>query len=115
MTLWSAHFSAKEPYFASLTQQGVRQAHKLYDNGYLDVSTNQRLAFREYGTCLGIGCIQSPDEKLQSLRSGIIDTWEKYRSSTPSDLQPIVEVMRAAALVPGTSKAGYLGPEPELT
>ena len=115
MTLWTAHFSEDEPYFADLMQQGIGQAHKLYDNGYLDTSTNRRLAFREYGTCLGIGCVQEPDDKLQSLRTGIISTWEKYHSSTPSDLRPISEVMRAAALIPGAFRAGYLGPEPKLT
>lgn len=115
MTLWTAHWLVrKESYFADLTQQGIRQAHRLYEGGYLDRPTSRRLAFREYGTCMGIGCVQEPDEKLLALRSGLIDTWEEYRDSTPGDLRAISQVMRAAALIPGAFRAGYLGDEMEM-
>lgn len=116
MTLWTAHwFAGRDSYFADLTQQAIRQAHSLYDGGYLDIPTSRRLAFREYGTCLGIGCLQDQDEKLQSFRAGLTDTWEKYRSDTPGDLRAISEVMRAAALIPGAFQAGYLGSEPQMS
>lgn len=115
MTLWTAHWLAdQESYFADLTHQAISQAHRLYDGGYLNLPTSRRLAFREYGTCLGIECLRTVDEKLQALRDGLIDTWEEYRSSTPGDLRAISEVMRAAALIPGAFQAGYLGPEPEI-
>lgn len=115
MTLWTTHWLAgRESYFSDLTQQAITQAHRLYDRGYLDLPTNRRLAFREYGTCLGIGCLAEPDEKLKAFRTGLTNTWEEFRSSTPGDLRAISEVMRAAALIPGAFQAGYLGDEPEM-
>jgi hypothetical protein len=115
MTLWSSHWlAAKESYFTDLTKQAERQLHKLFDNGYLEIPTSRRLAFREYGTCLGIGCMEDADDTLQKYRDRIIETWEKHRSSTPGDLRAISEVMRAAAIIPGAFKHGYLGPEPEV-
>jgi len=115
MTLWTAHWLAgRESYFSDLTQQAITQAHSLYDRGYLDMPTNRRLAFREYGACLGIGCLAEPDERLRAFRTGLTDTWEEFRSSTPGDLRAISEVMRAAAFIPGAYQAGYLGDEPEM-
>ncbi|KAK5166917.1 uncharacterized protein LTR77_007646 [Saxophila tyrrhenica] len=115
MTLWTSHWLAdREAYFADLTKQADSQVHKLFDQGYLERPTSRRLAFREYGTCLGIGCMEQSDEISQTYRNHIITTWEEHRSSTPGDLRAISEVMRAAALIPGAFKKGYLGPEPEM-
>ena len=115
MTLWTSHWLAdKEEYFADLTKQAERQVHKLFDQRYLDVPTSRRLAFREYGTCLGIGCMDNPDDKMQAYRYQIMETWERHRSTTPGDLRAISENMRAAAIIPGAFKQGYLGPEPDM-
>ena len=115
MTLWTSHWLAdNEEYFADLTKQAERQVHKLFDQNYLDIPTSRRLAFREYGSCLGIGCMADPDEKMKTYRDRIIETWEHHRSSTPGDLRAISENMRAAAIIPGAFKKGYLGPEPEM-
>ena len=115
MTLWSAHWLAdKEAYFTGLQRQAEGQVRRLFEREYLDVPTSRRLAFREYGTCLGIGSLESPDDTIQQYRDRIIETWEKHRESTPGDLRAISEVMRAAAITPGAFKKGYLGPEPEI-
>ena len=115
MTLWTSHWLAdKDPYFDDLTKQADTQVHKLLYKGYLDMPTSRRLAFREYGTCLGIGCLEDPDSKIQTYRDRIIRTWEEHRSSTPGDLRAISEVMRAAAIIPGAFKKGFLGQEPEM-
>jgi hypothetical protein len=114
MTLWTSHWlKDNESYFNDLHQQAEVQLRKLFDRGYLEKPTSRRLAFREYGTALGIGCIINPDDDLQSYRTEIIETWERHLSSTPEDLRPISEVMRAAAIIPGAFKKGYLGPEPD--
>lgn len=114
MTLWTSHWLAgKEPYFTDLQKQAEEQVGNLFDQGYLRTSTSRRLAFREYGTCLGIGCVDDPDAKLQEYRNCIIETWERHRESTPGDLKAISEVMRAAALIPGAFRKGYLGTEPK--
>lgn len=115
MTLWTSHWLAgKEDYFTDLQSQAKRQVVGLMERGYLDKSTSRRLAFREYGTCLGIGCLDSPGDELEAFRTRLIETWEKHLKSTPGDLRAISEVMRAAALIPGAFKSGYLGPEAEM-
>ena len=68
-----------------------------------------RLAFREFGTCLGIGCTFGPGNgtedavDLKSRSESIISQWDKYMSSavTPEDLKPITRVMYSTALIPG--------------
>jgi hypothetical protein len=59
-----------------------------------------RLAFREFGTCLGIGC-HGGDDRLGGWADEIVNSWEKHMSQTPGDLRPITQVMYAAAIIPG--------------
>ena len=84
MIMWTSHWLAdEEAYFTDLAKQAERQVHTLLDEGYLDLPTRRRLAFREYGTCLGIGCLLQPDGQIQACRNAMIDTWGKYREGTP--------------------------------
>ena len=61
-----------------------------------------RLAFREFGTCLGIRC-QERGEKWSRRAEMILSAWQKKDliNSTPERLQPITLVMFATALLPG--------------
>ena len=86
----------------------------LGDGTYLETNVQFRLAFREFGTCLGIGCAFAPDDKsddadvLKNRAEAIISQWEEYSSSTvtPEELRPITRVMFATALIPGGKLAG---------
>ena len=91
------------------------------EDRYFDHPVYRRLAFREFGTCMGVGCasyIQTiQDRKLPALRSRIIKQWEKAgigaQAGDPQlsaavrkvvqkqGLKPITMVMYAAALLPG--------------
>lgn len=69
--------------------------------GILDRSPGRRLTFREFGTCLGIGCYGN-DEYLASKAVAVVKFWEEYmEEETADDLRPITLVMYAAALIPG--------------
>ena len=81
-------------------------------NHYFDHPLERRLAFREFGTCLGIKCAfsTSEDTGLCDLASGILGQWEQsgaatLRSGTLAEaslsLKPITRVMYAAAIIPG--------------
>ena len=84
-------------------------------NRYFEYPLERRLAFREFGTSLGLNCalsLSEPEEEddLVELSSSIIDQWEQAGivSSGTVDcvtqrqsLEPITKVMYAAALVPG--------------
>jgi hypothetical protein len=76
-----------------------------------------RLAFREFGTCMGIECqAEQANEKeravdLKTISAAIIAAWDPYmelsisNDLTPEDLRPITRVMYAAALIPGGESA----------
>lgn len=69
--------------------------------GILDRSPQYRLAFREFGTCLGIECYGG-DEYLAGRVKAVIQFWEGYMEEvTADDLRPISLVMYAAAVIPG--------------
>ncbi|EEP77220.1 conserved hypothetical protein [Uncinocarpus reesii 1704] len=122
MTLWTAHWlSGREDWATDLGNRCILQIRDLFDReGYLDTPVRFRLAFREFGTCLGIGCMFDPGSKsevaldLKSRSEEILSQWEKYTSSalTPEDLKPITRVMNSTALIPGAFKAGFFGREP---
>jgi hypothetical protein len=62
--------------------------------------------FRDFGSCLGIGCISDIRDDVADLNSRsreIITQWQKYLPSslTPGDRSQIARVMCASALIPG--------------
>lgn len=126
MTLWTAHwFSEKEDWAAHLAGMCFEQIYQLFEiNRYLERNIQHRLAFREFGTCVGIQChAEQTTEKdravdLKVYSDGIIKSWAPYMDlsmsieSTPEDLRPITKVMYASALLSGAFRSDYLGPEP---
>lgn len=86
MTLWSSHWLAyQESYSTNLQRQAAEQSRILYERGYGNETLSGRLAFREYGTCLGIGCVEKLDGKLQQFRDRGLHTRERHRDNTPGD------------------------------
>ncbi|RJE18246.1 hypothetical protein PHISCL_09420 [Aspergillus sclerotialis] len=127
MTLWTAHwFSEKEEWAKRLSVRCFEQMYDLFEiNRYLERNIKFRLAFREFGTALGIQCQseQSTEKEsavdLKTYADSIITAWDPYMELsissglTPDDLRPITRVMYATALIPGAFRRGYLGPEPK--
>ncbi|KAJ5748304.1 uncharacterized protein N7511_010000 [Penicillium nucicola] len=127
MTLWTAHwFSEREAWAAELAGRCFEQMYNLFEiNRYLERNIKFRLAFREFGTCMGIECqAKQANEKeravdLKTFSAAIIAAWDPYMELaiaddlTPEDLRPITRVMYAAALIPGAFQSDYLGPEAE--
>lgn len=82
-------------------------------NQYLERNIRFRLAFREFGTCMGIQCqseVNAEKERTVDLKcysDAIIAAWDPYMQLaisddlTPEDLRPITRVMYASALIPG--------------
>jgi hypothetical protein len=118
MSLWTAHWLAnQETWAAQLANQCTQQlrrtsacclqtstdgdAGNLFEkDGYLQRSLRYRLAFRDFGACMGIGC-HAGDDHLRDCAVEIVNSWEKHTSETPGDLRPITKVMYAAAIIPG--------------
>ncbi|KAI0631272.1 hypothetical protein C8Q77DRAFT_1219398 [Trametes polyzona] len=116
MTLWTAHwFVGKEPWATELSRRAATCLRALCEeDGYFDVPTRYRLAFREFGTCLGVRCLVAntgadagEKEKAywEALTARVLDAWrptvDREPPSVPEKLQPITMVMYAAAMFPG--------------
>lgn len=133
MTLWTAHwFVGKEEWADGLAARALQCLSKSYplffqpprenavlichkteilvkDEAYFDAPTRYRLAFREFGTCLGIRCAGG-DAELRAVAQKICDTWEGSGyvpeptvsiKGRMQSLLPITAVMYATALYPG--------------
>lgn len=86
-------------------------------NRYFENPLELRLAFREFGTCVGIKCSLSlsdseDDKVLDGLASDILDQWQQSMVRSTENgtfdeamqgqgLRPITKVMYASALIPG--------------
>lgn len=121
MTLWTVYW-LKEPEQWAVTLQ-KRAAHcldQLVRSGYFNPkikSPSQRLAFREFGTALGVQCLLSGEDQATSgselgeLPKSICKTWEEVglvpvptnrQEGRMAELMPITAVMYAAAVLPGS-------------
>ncbi|KAF7719286.1 Uncharacterized protein PECH_004778 [Penicillium ucsense] len=128
MTLWTAHwFAETEKWASSLVARCFEQLYDLFEiQRYLERGIRSRLAFREFGTSLGLQCEseQSGDREratdFKNWADAIIVAWDPYMelsapaAVTPADLRPITRVMYASALIPGAFCSGYFGPESTL-
>jgi hypothetical protein len=121
MTLWTAHHYAQtDQWSEALVKQARRDLAELFGMRYFDAPTRRRLAFREFGTCLGIRCgaelaASEKERELWERRAdSITQQWEsagivpvpdettRLTSHNSADhLMPITLVMYAAALIPG--------------
>jgi hypothetical protein len=123
MTLWTTHFWMKEQWAKEVSKKAYKDLKKL-DKEELSssISLSHRLAFREFGTALGIKCntFNEPEDALKNRAEEIINTWEAYGlvpipkkqlNKNEEQLASITEVMYAAALWPGGE---YPFPKPIL-
>jgi hypothetical protein len=110
MCLWMCHFCKDEPWAAKLGAESQKAAKAVLP-GVMTRPAGRRLAFREFGTCLGVRCYGGDDELEREVEE-LIQFWEKdMEEGTDEDLRPISMAMYAAALVPGGFRSGYFGDE----
>ncbi|KAI1397024.1 hypothetical protein F4819DRAFT_499788 [Hypoxylon fuscum] len=122
MGLWTSHFDRTAPWLRALAQDGLAIARDRFLPAARKPNTGlpHRLAFREFGACLGIKCYVDVDtdtndtvqQQYQHLYAGakaVLDAWEgKLLDAADEDLRPINLVMYAAALIPGAFCNGYV-------
>jgi len=115
MGLWMCHFFRDEEWAGELGRQSVAVARTVLDDeqGVMAQRMARRLAFREFGTCMGLECY-GVDEDLKARVGAVVDFWQQHLEQStdedlrPTDLRPITLVMYAAALIPGAFREGYL-------
>ena len=126
MTLWTAHwFTPEEEWARTITQRALSCLKSLIvEDRHFEESTKRRLAFREFGTALGVRSATAgksdghglcrEDElvntEVRELPGMICRQWEEAGLvPTPilqmhgrmADLMPITAVMYASAIIPG--------------
>lgn len=119
MTLWTAHWlAAEEEWAATLSRRATHCLRRLVQHGHFEESTRRRLAFREFGTALGIrAALRVPREEtdgelaaIKDLPDRICKLWEdeglvpvptRQQQGRMAELMPITAVMYATALIPG--------------
>ncbi|THC96999.1 hypothetical protein EYZ11_003503 [Aspergillus tanneri] len=103
MTLWTVHwFVDRESWATQLAVQCLDRITDLVEiERYFERNRSSRLAFREFGTCMGLKCIseQLSDKEAsvdyRSLADSILHGWEAYleQSLMSDDLRPINKVI----------------------
>ncbi|KAJ0422377.1 hypothetical protein BJY00DRAFT_311098 [Aspergillus carlsbadensis] len=131
MTLWTMQWVANEEWAEEIVESCFERVYDLLETSqHLSRNHKYRLAFREFGTALGIKCMSSQDPEkersvdLRGYADRILESWasamevslgdERRDHSTPTGMKAITRVMYAAAVVPGAFQRGYFGPEPRL-
>ncbi|KAI1877997.1 uncharacterized protein JN550_000179 [Neoarthrinium moseri] len=111
MSLWISHFDRDAQWSRELSQDGLSIAQHIFlrgKPGALGRRMSYRLAFREFGACLGVKCYE--DKQLIQGTHALLGSWEEVMyETTPEDLFAITLVMYAAALIPGAFYLGYFG------
>ncbi|RFU79262.1 hypothetical protein TARUN_2974 [Trichoderma arundinaceum] len=104
MGLWMCHIWEDEPWAAKLRDKALPRAEELLGehSAIMQRSASRRLAFREFGTCIGVACLDVGDH-LESRVEALLEFWDKHidHKDAEDDLRPISRVMYAAALVVG--------------
>lgn len=101
MGLWITHFFTHEDWAAEFRHDALKLAEQVLNAGSTEMRrpASKRLAFREFGACLGILC-SSADEQLKSKVAAVIEFWEQDQK-VDNELKQISQVMYSAALIPG--------------
>jgi len=118
MGLWIAHFDCSASWSREMSSQALEIARERFlahaQKPLTAASRLHRLAFREFGACLGIKCYGADLEQLMDGVATVLDIWEKKMigneggDGSDLDLRPISLVMYAAALIPGGKFPLYL-------
>ncbi|KAI0406924.1 hypothetical protein F4802DRAFT_606037 [Xylaria palmicola] len=116
MGLWVAHFDREAGWSHELTNQACHIARSSFleaaSKPITASSRRHRLAFREFGACLGIKCYEKGLESLLDGVQAVLDVWKHImiedENDEDGDSTPINLVMYAAALIPGAFRKGYL-------
>jgi hypothetical protein len=102
MSLWVSHLDKDAAWSRELSNDALSVARRVFlqeDAGPQKI-LHQRLAFREFGACLGVRCYE--DSFLSNSADLLLESWEKVMcKTTPKDLLAITLVMYAAAVIPG--------------
>lgn len=103
--LWLAHFFPEADYSKQLKNEAAKGVEMLWKHGEFDGSSSGRLAFREFGTTIGVQMHPDLWAKWESRVDGLHKFWLKHLFLRDKDITPI---MYCTSLMPGVFQASYL-------
>ena len=98
--LWLSHWALdQQPWAKEVAERSAAGLGELWDEGYFKAPPGFRLAFREFGTTLGVQVNEFAGEEWEKERVEVLHKfWAPRVLDRDSDITP---VMMAASLVPG--------------
>jgi len=105
--LWLAHWALpeNETWADAVSGRSLGHLEELWQDGYFDEPSGFRLAFREFGTTLGVQVNPMADaSKWVSRVDALHEFWGSRATDRDSDITP---VMMSASLVPGVWNIKY--------
>jgi len=102
--LWITHWYPGEEWANHLTNRSLEGINWLYTYGEFDRPRNQRLAFREFGTTIGVQCNPRAGSEWVARANALMDFWSNSLYTRDQDITP---VMYCASLIPGVLKNDY--------
>ena len=103
--LWITHWYPDETWAKVVTTKSLQALEELWQNGYFKESLNRRLAFREFGTTIGVQVNQQAKSEWKERVESIHNLWLPHIYKRDKDISP---VMFCTSLCPGVISRGYL-------
>jgi hypothetical protein len=104
--LWITHWYPDEEWSQLISQRSITSLDYLYRRGYFDMPVKYRLAFREFGTTIGVQVNGVAGAEWRKRADQLNSFWEQQLYSRDHDITPI---MFCTSLLPGVWDKNYAG------
>ncbi|PSC74574.1 hypothetical protein C2E20_2186 [Micractinium conductrix] len=105
--LWLSHWALPdEPWAQLVSQRSAAALEELWKDGYFYAPSRYRLAFREFGTTLGVQVNPAAGQRWRPRVDQLHSFWSQNLFSRDADITP---VMYCASLLPGAWHRDYAG------
>lgn len=109
--LWLQHWFANEEWATSIRHASLRSLERLWKIDYFSKSNIYRLAFREFGTSIGV---QVTEEAIGTWQQRVAELNEHWSRSLYSRDRDITPVMFCTSLLPGVMNRNYHSQNPKI-
>jgi len=96
--LWICHWYPDEEWAATITKRSLESLEGLWKTGSFSGSTRYRLAFREFGTTIGVQVNRRAGEQWKERVKELHEYWDSKLFTRDHDITP---VMYCTSLIPG--------------
>ena len=103
--LWITHWYPDESWAQAITSKSLQALEELWQRGEFRDSLDQRLAFREFGTTIGVQVNERASERWKDRVDEIHHLWLPHLYERDQDISP---VMFCTSLRPGVISRSYL-------